>query len=103
MLIDQRSACGAVAHLAHQLPETGASRRRDVIAGMPQVVEMEINQSGRLGGRAPYAAEVEASQWAILRPDEHEAVVIGGGELLRVRLDLWQEEGRQRHNPLASL
>lgn len=101
VLIDQRSARGAMTHPAHQFPKAGARSGRDVVAAVPQVMDMNARQPGRFCGLPLGVAEVGPPDLAALRADEDQAVMTGRSELAEVCLDLGQQERWQGHYALA--
>ena len=48
MLVDQRSARGAVAHPVHEFAEASSGLTGQRVTGMPQVVKVNAGQPGRL-------------------------------------------------------
>jgi len=56
-----------------------------VVAGVPEVVEVEAGQPAGFGGALPGAGEVAAAQRRILRADGHEAVGARSSELVQMR------------------
>ena len=58
VLVDERGACGAVAHPVHEFAETAPSVTGQRVTGMSQVVNMDAGQPGRFQRLAPLTGEV---------------------------------------------
>src|SRR5512132_1269520 len=60
VLVDQGGAQAAVAHSVHQLASAGAARRRQIVAGMAEIMEVESSrQAGLDNDLAPLHRPVE--------------------------------------------
>ena len=72
VLVDQRSAHRGMAHPHHQLPSRGTRQSRQVIARMPQIVQVHpLRKPGSLSSASPRAGEVSTSRGRTLGADEH--------------------------------
>jgi hypothetical protein len=60
VLVDQRSARGAVAHPVHEFAKASLGLTRQRVTGMPQVVKVDIGQPGSFQRLAPLTGEVAA-------------------------------------------
>jgi len=78
VLVDERGPLTVVTHPHHAIPKTHAAPGREVIARMPQVVEMQAFSSYRSHGIRPsgLAVEVSTPQRPAFRSGEHECTWI---------------------------
>jgi len=84
VLVDQRRALAGVAHPVHQLPRARPGRRRKVIAGMPEIMEVEApGQSRRRDHGRPVdgAPEVAGTEQGALPAREDQRLGVLADEL----------------------
>lgn len=95
VLIDQRCPHGRVPHAVHQLARGGAARRGEGVAGVPEIVEVDVTQAGRGERAEPDPPEVVPAQDTTARPDEDEPGSAGIGVLGQEMRQLLGEGGRE--------
>ncbi len=63
VLVDQRGPYAVVSHPLHEVAEAGRSSRiaRQVVTGVPQVVEVEFRYADGLGGLVPPGVATEVA------------------------------------------
>ena len=75
MQVDQRGPAAGVAHALHQLPEVGAGLGDQVVAGMPEVVEVDPIEVGSGDRRNPDpVAERGVTEQLAFRAGEEQTV-----------------------------
>jgi hypothetical protein len=80
VLLDERGPGGAVPHPVHQLTKASAFVVGELAARVPEIVEVEADQPGRLGGGVPLAGEVAAPKLCSLRASEDQRARARAGE-----------------------
>ena len=82
MLVDHRGPGGAVPHTGHGVAKTGTGVRRQRVAGVAEIMEVEAGQVGRLRGVLPGPAEVAAPELRVLGSGEDQGILAQGREVL---------------------
>jgi hypothetical protein len=86
--VDQRGPGGGVPHAVHQLAQRGPSSRGKHIAGVAEVMKMQVRQTDLAGGLNPYAATEQAvPQQLAGRAGENQRVTAGLSEVTQVPAD----------------
>jgi hypothetical protein len=95
VLVDHRCPHAAVAHPRHQLLRARASDGRQVVPGVPEVVEVHapVTESSVVERAQPQLAEVVPTEPATERADEHETVRALLSELADVPCQLGDDRG----------
>jgi hypothetical protein len=80
MLVDERGASGTVPHAVHQLAEASALVIVELVARVPEVVEVEAGQARLSCSGVSLAREVAAPELRALRTREDEGRRARSGE-----------------------
>jgi hypothetical protein len=91
-------------HACHQLLGARSGRGREIVPGLPQIVEMHLGrvESDLAHRLSPQTLEVATQQPAAERSDEHQAVRGRLGEPLHVTAQLRNDSRGNRYSPHAS-
>ena len=103
VLVQQRRPRRAVADAGHQLLGARPGRGGERVAGVAQVVEVEVLTPDRRGHRLPLRVPVAAQQRRALRPGEHDRVGPWLDEAPEVVDQLVDHERGQAHHPSPSV
>ena len=92
VLVDERRTHAAVTRPVHQFPRARTAGRRQVVSGMPQVVEVEASRQAGLYdqlGPPDRAMEIVPAQWGTQGPTKDQLLTQGGivGQVLAHDLD----------------
>ena len=97
MLIDQGSGGGVVSHARHQVTQAGTRLGGQCVAGVSQVVEMEVRDSDLLASLPPADCGIEVSAIPRLPVliDKYQPVRAVDRVGVQVVLELGQDGGRK--------
>jgi hypothetical protein len=86
VLVDDRSALAVMTHPGHQIPETGAAGRSEVVPGVPEIVKVQAfgTYCPDFLGPSRHLVEVAAPQRPALEAGEDERFGLRAGKQRQV-------------------